>query len=97
MATWTSTISRHTRSKRIGETIVPSWYCEFREVKGGESFRGRQVTADATYSMFGNFDEVSKVVPSDRINVDGLTLGILDVSDHTGRRMEMVIDAKREG
>ena len=78
------------------DTIVPLWYCELMGAKGGETVRGRQVTALASYVLYGDWPEVSGVVASDRILVDGLTLGILDVTDTTGRQMEMVIDAKVE-
>ena len=76
------------------DTVVSAWFCELLGVKGGEMLRGRQVNAFASYVLYGNWNEVAEVLQSDRILINGQTLGILDVTDVTGRQMEMVIDAK---
>jgi len=75
---------------------VVSWPCEFLSAKGGEFLRGRQVSAEASHVLYGDFSAVRDVTQDMRIKVRGLTLGIIDVSDLFGDMREMVIDAKRE-
>ncbi len=75
---------------------VLSWPCQFAGAKGGEFLRGRQISAESTHILYGDYSAVRDVSPDMRIKVRGLTLGILDVTDLFGDMREMVVDAKRE-
>lgn len=76
------------------ETVV-RWPCEVMQVSGGESFRGRQVSAGATYTLYGDYSAVRNVNTKMRIRVNGLVLGIVTgPQDVDGDRFEAVFDAR---
>jgi SPP1 family predicted phage head-tail adaptor len=77
------------------ETVV-RWPCQFMSTSGGEFLRGRQVTAQSTHVLYGDYAAVRDVTPDMRVKIRGQVLGILDVSDLFGDQREMSIDAKRE-
>jgi len=78
------------------DTVIKGWPCQFQTTSGGEFLRGRQVTAQTTHVLWGDYSAVRNVTPDMRIKISGLVLGILDASDLFGDQREMSIDAKRE-
>ena len=77
------------------ETVV-RWPCQFQSTSGGEILRGRQVTAQSTHVLWGDYMAVRNVETTYRIKIRNLTLGIVDVSDLFGDQKEMSIDCKVE-
>jgi len=73
-----------------------SWPCEFLGSKGGEFLRGRQVTSQASNTLYGDYSAVRDVTTEMRLKIRKLTFGLLDVTDAFGDMREMVIDVKRE-
>jgi SPP1 family predicted phage head-tail adaptor len=77
------------------ETVI-RWPCQFQSTSGGEFLRGRQVTAQSTHVLWGDYAAVRNVTTDMRVKIRGQVLGIINVDDLFGDQKEMSIDAKRE-
>ena len=78
------------------DTGPGSWPCELLGTAGGETLRGRQVTAEATHVMYGWKIPAGSVRPTDRVVVGQQTFEVVAVMDPDGRGFETRIDAKEE-
>ena len=76
--------------------VARGWPAEVLNTSGGEVIRGRQVTAETTHVLYGEWSYVQEISPRDRITFNGVTLEIVSVTDPEGLRYEMRIEAKRE-
>lgn len=76
-------------------TFVASWWCEIVQVAGGESFRGRQVHANADSVASGRY--VAGVTPQMRLTHSGRTYQILSVNDVEKRGVELRLDLREYG
>lgn len=73
-----------------------SWPCEIQTTNGGEVIRGRQVAAETSHILYGDFAAVQTVKPTDRLRAAGVGLEVVAVIDQHGLRDEMRIECKRE-
>ena len=78
------------------DPISTGWPCEFIATTGGETVRGRQTTAEATYVLFGEFYGASGILASDRCEINGSRFGIVAVDDSDEMQMEHRIELRRE-
>lgn len=75
--------------------FVASWWCEITQVSGGESFRGRQVHANADSVASGRY--VAGVTPQMRLTHGGRTYQILSVNNLEKRGRELRLDLREYG
>lgn len=75
--------------------IRAGWPCEFTATSGSEDTRGRQVTAETTHVIYGEYFGATDVTPLDRCKVNGETFGIVDIDDADGLQMEKRAELKR--
>ena len=78
------------------QVVIAAWPCEVLNTSGGETLRGRQVTAETTHVLIGEYFGVEGVTTDMRIEVNGQTLAIVSVLDQDGDSYERRIEAKRE-
>lgn len=78
------------------DTIVSAWPCELLTTKGGESLRGRQVTADTTHVLFGEYQGATSVTTDMRAVIDGTTYDVVSVYDPDGDGREMRVELRIE-
>ena len=76
--------------------INAGWPCERVAVTGGETLRGRQVTAETTHVLFGWWNSVKDITAADQVQIAGLTYSIVSVLDADGDNMTARIQCKRE-
>lgn len=107
MRRWTATFQQHDgRYDSHGQptygtagdwdTFLSAWPCELMTVSGGETIRGRQVTATTTHVFYGEYFGAEGVTAQMRMIVDGQTYAIQSAYDPAGDRREMRIEARRE-
>lgn len=78
------------------EQLNQGWPCEMISGTAGETIRGRQVVAETTHLLYGDWAAVKFVEPTDRVQIGGVRFSITSVSDPGGDRMETRIEIKRE-
>lgn len=78
------------------DTVVESWPCEVLTTSGGELIRGRQVQAETTHVLFGEYFGADNVTAEMRAVVGGITYSIVAAYDPDGDSREMRIEARRE-
>lgn len=78
---------------------LAGWYCELIATGGSEQIRGRQIAAETTHVIFGDYAAVAAagITTQHRCTVGGLTrAGIERIYDADGLRTEMVLELKQE-
>ncbi len=84
------------------DAVVTSWPCELKAVTEGEQLRGKQVSADTTHVLFGEYGGARDVETDMRAVVTSTTTGltttyeIVSVLDLDGEGRELRIELKRE-
>jgi len=76
--------------------VVREYPCEVLSTSGGETIRGRQVTAYTTHVLFGDYFAARNIKPDMRVKVKGMKLNIVSVLDPDGDQFEMRIECKAE-
>ena len=79
------------------DAIVSGWPCELLTTAGGESLRGRTVTASTTHVFTGDYwsTEAADVGPDCRVIIRGKTYSILKVWQPDGLNSQQFIEAKQ--
>ena len=75
--------------------IQSAWPVEFTATSGSEDARGRQVTAETTHVIYGEYYGAGDVTPLDRCKINGLAFGIVSINDPDGLQMEKRAELKR--
>lgn len=78
------------------EPVISGWPCELIATNGGEVLRGRQVTAETTHVLFGEFFGAAGVKAQHRCQIDGTFYNVVAAYDADGTRMEQRIEVKAE-
>lgn len=78
------------------DTVIAAWPCELLTTAGGETVRGKQVTAQTTHVLFGEYFGASGVSANMRIIVNGQTMSLVSAYDPNGDQSEMRVEAKIE-
>ena len=76
--------------------IVSGWPVELIGVTGGERIRGRQVAAEATHVIYGEYYGGQGITPEARCVVDGRTFNVVNVLDMDGDHRELRVELKAE-
>ena len=76
--------------------INVGWPCEMVAFSGGETMRGRMVSADKSHVLFGWWGSDSQVLPSDRVTVKGGTYQIVSILEADGDNMTGRVKIKRD-
>lgn len=76
--------------------VLKVWPCEMVSASGGETIRGRQVTANTSIVLFGDYAAAKYVLESDRVTVDGRVLGVAAAYDAEGDKMELRVECREE-
>lgn len=77
--------------------VVANWPCELIGVGSGETVRGRQVTAETTHVIFGEWFGGEGVKSGHRCRVDGREMSVAGPPlDMDGMKLEMRIELKQE-
>jgi hypothetical protein len=79
------------------DAIITGWPCELLTTAGGESIRGRTVTANTTHVFTGDFwsTEAADIGPDCRVMIRGKTYSIVKVWQPDGLNSQMFIEAKQ--
>lgn len=75
--------------------FAASWWCELATVSGGETFRSKQVHAQADTLAIGRY--VSGVTPQMRVTYGSRTFDILLVDDVEQRHRELRLHLRERG
>lgn len=78
------------------DTVIPDWPVELITTTGGETVRGKQVTAQTTHVFYGEYQGGSGVKADMRVEVDGIQYSVVSALDLDGDRREIRVEAKRE-
>ena len=76
--------------------VVTNWPVELVAVRGGETLRGRQVAAETTHVVFGEYFGGNGILPEHRCVIDGVTFGVVSAMDIDGLSTELRVELKRE-
>lgn len=82
--------------------VVTQWPVEVRSVAGGEVLRGRQVSAETTHVMFGEFHGGKSITPDMKVEVydpatsSTITYGVIAAYDMDGDSRELRVELMRE-
>ena len=71
-------------------------YGEFIDVSAGETVRGRQVTSATTNVFICEFFDVTDILVTDRMILNGVTYSLNTADDPDGLQREKWLQAKRE-
>jgi head-tail adaptor len=80
---------------KTSSTLVTTWYCELVQVKGGETFRGKQVHGQANYVAIGQ--HVPGVTSKHRLVIGARTFDILGANNVDARDRELRLDLFERG
>ena len=78
------------------DTVVTGWPCEILTTTGGETIRGRQVSATTTHVLYGQFAGGSSITPEMRLVVNGVNYSVVSAYDPDGMRRKIRVEAKRQ-
>ena len=84
------------------DAVVSSWPCELLTARGMEKIRGREVTAETTHVLFGDFAAAQSVAADMQAVVTNTTTGVtttyevVSVLDIEGDGREIRVELKRE-
>lgn len=82
--------------------VVTAWPCELLSVAGGEVLRGRQVAAETSHVLFGEFHGGKTITPDCKVEVydpssgNVLTYGVVACYDMDGDSREYRVELRRE-
>ena len=81
--------------------VVTAWPCELLSVAGGEAIRGRQVAAETSHILFGEFHGGKSITPDCKVEVAGtdgqiVTYGVVTAYDMDGDNREYRVELTRE-
>ena len=83
-------------------SVVTDWPVEMKAVRGGEKLRGRQVAANTTHVIFGDFNGGNGILPEMHAVITNTVTGkietheIVAAMDPDGDGREMRVELKRE-
>lgn len=78
------------------DTVLRQWPAELIPTTGGETIRGRQVTAQTTHVLFGSYHGAEMLTAEMRCVLEGKTYGVVRVSNEEGRQQEIRVELKWE-
>ena len=78
------------------DAVVTDWPCEVVAVRGGETLRGRQVAAETTHVLFGEYHGGSSITPEMRAVISGTTYHVVSALDMDGDSRELRVEVRRE-
>lgn len=82
--------------------LISAWPCEMLSTGGGEVIRGRQVAAETSHVLFGEYSGGRKIDPDCRVEVfdpaagKQVVYGVVSSYDVEGDRREMRVELRRE-
>lgn len=77
--------------------VLAGWPCEKLTTRGGETVRGKQVTAQTTHVLFGEFFGANGVNAEMRVMIPGEpNMSVVAAYDPEGTQTEIRIEAKVE-
>ena len=78
------------------DAVVTNWPCEVLAVRGGETVRGRQVAANTTHVLYGEYHGGASITPEMKCVINGTTYQIVSALDMDGQRREIRVELQRE-
>lgn len=78
------------------DTLIASWPCELLTTTGGEVLRGKQVSAQTTHVLFGEYQGSSGITTSMKVTINNVEYGIVAVYDMDGDSKETRVECRRE-
>lgn len=83
------------------DDFISGWPCELLTGSGGERLRGRQVTAETTHVLFGEYFGAEGVTAKMRVLIDdptgtSVTYQVVSAYDPDGDGREMRVELRRE-
>ena len=82
--------------------VVTEWPCEMRVVSGGEVIRGKQVAAETSHVLFGEFHGGKAIQPQMKVEVydpatsSTIEYGVVSSYDMDGDSRELRVELRRE-
>lgn len=76
--------------------VVTRWPCELLTANGGETIRGRQVTATTTHVLIGEYFGGNGIKPEHRVEVNGQTYAVVAGYDADGDNREYRVEMRLE-
>ena len=77
------------------QIVIPSWFASLRSASGGEPIRGRQVTAQTTHVLIGEYYGAKDATADMLALVDGIEYEVLAVYDPDGLNQEIRVELRR--
>lgn len=78
------------------DTVTSGWPVEMLVVSGGETLRGRQVTAQTTHVFYGEYYGGKDIEADMKVVVENVEYDVVTAYDPWGDRQEFRVEAKRE-
>ena len=76
--------------------VVIGWPVELVSVRGGETLRGRQVSADTSHVLFGEYYGGNGVSPEQRCVINGESYNVVSAMDLDGTHTELRVELRRD-
>lgn len=74
--------------------VITGWMVQLLAVNGGEQIRGRQVTAETSHVIFGQYSGGVGILPEHRVTINGTTYNVVSAMDMDGDQMELRVELK---
>ena len=76
-------------------SVFAGWPVELTTTSGTEDTRGRQVQAETTHVLYGEWYGGQMAAPSQRCRVNGLLFDVVSAYDVEGTQQELRVELKR--
>ena len=78
------------------DAVVSDWPVEMLATSGGERLRGRQVTAETTHVLFGEYYGGNSITTDMRAVINSVIYHVVSVLDENGDSRNLRVELKRE-
>ena len=78
------------------QTIVTGYPVELITTGGDERVRGRQLIAETTHVMYGEYHGGKSITSEMKVKIEGVTYEVIAAYDPQGDKREMRVEMKRE-